>query len=169
MSGQSVLYRLIVCTYLFGALSCFGWRCWSWLSNRGLFIGVCGCYCLLHCYPLCEASEWISAFEFLKLYRCVLVYELVNRQVTTTDLDLDLVSLNFDHNAFGAEFVNSFRLAHEHNFELLTIWIVVDILSQFFINLISFCRDVDCNPSFKINDICFESIYLLLTFFKSLK
>ena len=54
---------------------------------------------LLNSDSFTEALEWVIPLEPLKFHWCVLVEELVDREVTATDLDLDLASLDLHHDA----------------------------------------------------------------------
>ena len=132
-------------------------------------MSICRCYCLLDSDPFREASERVSTLELFKLNRGVLVYEFINGQEATTDFDLDLVSFYLDHDALRTEFINTFGLTHEHDFKLLSIWVVVYVLCQFLIYRISLSRDVDGNSCLQIDYVRFEGINFFLTVFKGLK
>ena len=54
---------------------------------------------LLNSDSLAEAFEWVIPLEPLELHWCVLIEELVDGEVTATDLDLDLASLDLHHDA----------------------------------------------------------------------
>ena len=84
-----------------------------------------------------------------------MIDKFINREETSANFDLYLVSFYLDHDALRTKFINTLRLSHEHDLELLAIRIVVDILSQFFINSISFGRDVDSDSSFEVDNVGF--------------
>lgn len=46
-------------------------------------------------------------------------------------------------NAFASELINAFRLAHEHNLELLAVRVVIDVLGNTLIDLVVLNGDVD--------------------------
>ena len=131
-------------------------------------MGICRCYCLLNSDSFREASERVSTFEFLKLNRGVLVNEFINGQEATTNFDLDLVSFNFDHDALRTEFIDTFGLTHEHNFEFLSIWVVVYVFCQLFINRISLSWDVDGDSCLQIDYVRFKGIDFFLTILEGL-
>ena len=54
---------------------------------------------LLNSDSLTEALKWVIPLEPLKFYWGVLIEELVDGEVTAIDLDLDLASLDLNHNA----------------------------------------------------------------------
>ena len=58
--------------------------------------------------------------------------------------------------------IDSLRLAHEHNFELLTVWVVIDVLRKFLISRISLHRNVNGYAGFQIDDILLERVDLVI-------
>ena len=75
----------------------------NWLLDRrslaswGRLGSVSAVQSLLNSDLLTEPFQGISTFELFELNRRVLVEELVDRKVTASDLDLDLIALHFDH------------------------------------------------------------------------
>ena len=104
---------------------------------------------------LIEALHSIFAIEFLKLYRSVLIKELINREIATTDFDMNLVSFTLYRYTSLAKFVHSSRLSQEHYLKLLSIRIVIDILGELFVDRVIINRDIDSNPRLKLHDVCF--------------
>ena len=98
-----------------------------------------------------------------------MVDELVDGQKATTDLDLDFISFNLDHDALRAKLIDAFRFTHKHDLEFLAVRIIVDILCKLFVNRVSFGWDIDRNPGFKINDIGLEGVNFLLTILECFK
>ena len=60
----------------------------------------------------------------------IFLQELINRQETTSDLDLKLVLDDFNHNTTATKLIDALRMwiSHKHHFELLYFWKVVDII-----------------------------------------
>ena len=102
------------------------WRCPSvgWSLFNGLLDGDL----------LAETLQWVFSLKFLKFYRCILVKELVDGEVAAAHLDLNFVAFDFNHDASRPEFVDTRRLAHKHDFELLPVGVVVDILGQLLVD-----------------------------------
>ena len=66
-----------------------------------------GSYDLLHCDTLGHALHRVLALKFVELVRRVLIQELIDGKVTTTDLDEDLSTLDLDTDALLTEVVNA--------------------------------------------------------------
>ena len=109
-----------------------------------------------------HSSNWVLSLQFLKFSRSVLVKELIKREETSTNLDLNLVFDTLDIDLLCTELINSLRLSHEHDLKLLSVWVVVDILSQFLINNISLNWNVHSNSTLKVNDVLAEIINFIL-------
>ena len=88
-------------------------------------------------------THWVLAFEDLELRGSVLIKELVDGEEATTNLDLDLVPSALDEDTLGAELVDALGLAHEHDFQLLAVGVVIDVLCQLLVDLVVLDRDVD--------------------------
>ena len=89
---------------------------------------------LLDGNPVSHPAEWILSLKLLKLSWSILIQELIKREEATTHADLDIVLFDFDRNSFGSELVHTFGFAHEHNFQLLPIRVVVNIFSQLLVD-----------------------------------
>ena len=124
---------------------------------------------LLDSDALAEPLQWVLALEFLKLHRRVLIEKLVNREVTTADLDQDLVFLNFDADATGAKLVDALRLSQKHDLEFLSVRVVIDILGKLHVDNVALDRDVDGNPGLEVDNVAFESLVLRLKVSDALK
>ena len=96
-----------------------------------------------HGYLLCESLHRIIAFQLLELHRRVLVQELVNRKVTAADPNADPVLVDLDVDTLATELVNTLGLAHKHDLKLLAVRVIVDVLSDFLVNLVALNWDVD--------------------------
>jgi hypothetical protein len=116
--------------------------------------------CFWHCYFFRETLHWVSALKFFKLCRSVLIEELINRKITTTNSNVNFVFIDLNSYTFASKLINSFTFTHEHNFQLLTIWVVVDILCNSFINWIILHWYVYCNSWLEVNNIVSQSIDL---------
>lgn len=62
----------------------------------------------------------------------------------------------------GTELVDTIGLTHEHDLELLSIRVVVDVLGETLVNLVVLHGDVDSNTSLQVNDVLLEHINFLL-------
>ena len=63
---------------------------------------------------------------------------------------LDLVLLDADAYLLLPKLVHALRLAHEHDLQLLTIWVIIDILCQLVVDGVTLDGDVYGNARFKI-------------------
>ena len=124
---------------------------------------------LLDSDALAEPLQWVLALEFLKLHRRVLIEKLVNREVTTADLDQDLVFLNFDADATGAKLVDALRLSQKHDLEFLSVRVVIDVLGKLHVDNVALDWDVDGNPGLEVDNVAFESLVLRLKVSDTLK
>ena len=96
-----------------------------------------------------------------------MVNELVDRQESSSNLNLDLVSFDLDHDTLRAELIDALGFSHEHDLELLTIWVVVNVLCQLFVSSVSLGRNVDSDPRLEIDDVSLEGVYLFLALLES--
>ena len=90
----------------------------------------------------------------------MLVQELVNAHVASAHSDLNLVFLDAHVDLLGAELVDALCLAHEHQLQLVAIWVVVDELCHLLVDLITLDWHVDGNSCFQVDDVVFESLSL---------
>lgn len=124
---------------------------------------------LLHGNLLVEPLQGVPPLHLLKLRRCVLVQELIDGQVASTHSDIDPLFINLDEYSPGSELVNPLTLAHEHNLELLSIRVVINILGKSAIDLVITHRYVHRNPRFQIHDVLLECLHLDFTFLQQLQ
>ena len=115
-----------------------------------------------HGYLLCESLHRIIAFQLLELHRRVLVQELVNRKVTAADPNADPVLVDLDVDTLATELVNTLGLAHKHDLKLLAVRVIVDVLSDFLVNLVALNWDVDGDTRLQVNDIVAKNFNLLV-------
>jgi len=115
---------------------------------------------------LVEASERVVSLKLLELDRGVLVKELINGKVTSTNTDVDLVSINSDGDSLGSELVDAITLSHEHNLELLSIGEVVDVLRKSLVDGISLDGNVNGNTGLEVDDVLLEGLNLKLSVLK---
>ena len=78
-----------------------------------------------------------------QLRRRVLVQELVDRQVSTADLDHDLATLDPYVDPARAKLIDAFRLAHEQDLELFLVRVVVDVVAERYVGDIRLDRYVE--------------------------
>ena len=100
-----------------------------------------------------HAAERVLALENLELGWSVLIKELVDREETTADTDLNLVLNTLNHDALGAELVDTFAFSHEHDLELLPVWIVVNVLGKLFVDSVVLDGDVDRDARLQIDNV----------------
>jgi len=91
----------------------------------------------------------------------VLVEELVDREVPTTDTHLDLASLHLHIDALGPKGVNTNRLSHEHDLKLLTVGVVVDVLSDFHVEWVVANGNVNGDSCLHLKDVRLQASDLL--------
>ena len=114
-------------------------------------------------YPVCHAAHRVLSLQFLELHWRILVQKFVQRKITATNFDLDLVADAAHPDTLSTELIDTFSLAHEHDLELLAIGIVIDVLSQLQIDLITFDRNVNRIGSLlEINDDLAELVDLVV-------
>lgn len=81
-------------------------------------------------------------------------------------LTIDFILVHSDIHSLGTKLVDAITFSHEHDLQLGSFRIVVDILSQFLINSVIFDRNVNRNPLFEFHDVLFECLDLLFSFFQ---
>ena len=86
----------------------------------------------------------------------MLVQELVDAHVASANSDLNLVLLDSHIDALSTELVHTRALSHEHEFELVTVGVIVDELSDATIDEILFDRYVNSDSGLQIDDVVFE-------------
>jgi len=121
-----------------------------WWRHVAHFVSLHG---LLHSQLLVEASHWVLALKLLQFDGRVLVQELVNREETTTDTDVNLVVVDTNIHLLGTELVDALLLTEEHDLQLGTLWVIVDVLCKLLVNRVSLHWNVDGNPRLKIDNV----------------
>ena len=99
--------------------------------------------CLLEGNPVGHPAHGVLTLELLELSWGVLVQELIQGQEAATDADLDLVLDALDHDALGAELIDTFGLTHEHDLKLLAVRVIVYVLRKLLVNWVVLHGDVD--------------------------
>lgn len=107
-----------------------------------------------------QALQRVLSFKLLELLGSVLLEEGIDRQETTTDTDLDVVLLNLDHDLSGAELVDTGGLSHEHDLQLASFGVVVDVLGETLVDIILLDRNVDSDSLLEVNDVLLERFNL---------
>ena len=120
---------------------------------------------LLHSDFLRELLKRILSLQLFKLCRGVLVQELVNRQETSTYPNVYSIFIDANNDAFGTKLVDPLRLTHEHNLQLLAIWVVVDVLRQALVHCIVLNGNVHCDARFQIDNVLLQCFNLVQQFF----
>ena len=115
---------------------------------------------------LCQSNlcgkflEWISSLYFCEFYCHVLVQELINSQIASTNTDLQLVLGNFNLYSFCAVLILTSRLPHEHNLELVAVREVVDEVGQLAIHWIIHLWNVNRDFFLQIDTVHLQSVNL---------
>ena len=111
-------------------------------------------------YFLAVSLERIPSLQLLKFHRSVLIKELIDAKVTSSDPDLDLVLLNAHIDSFRAKGVSAIALTHEHNLQFVSVWVVIDELSHFMVDLITLDWHIDSNSCLKIDNVVSKRVWL---------
>jgi len=115
---------------------------------------------LAHAHLLVEASHGVLALKLLKLFRSVLVQELIDTQEAATNTNVDLVIIDFDHDALWAELIDALTFTHKHNLQLWALRVIVDVLSDLLINLVILDGDVDSDSRLQIDNVVLQVLDL---------
>ena len=107
----------------------------------------------MNCYFRGESLDGVISLQLFKLNGSVLIKELVNRKVTSANTNLNVIFFNLDCNSLRSKLVDTLRLTHEHDLELLAIGVVVDVLRQLLVDDIALHWDVDCDARLEVNDV----------------
>ena len=110
---------------------------------------------------LAHPLKWILALQLLQLSWRVLIQELVDAEVASTNLDQDLAALDLDAHSLLTKLVDTLRLAHKHDLKFAALGIVVDVIAQSFVHSIRLNRDVNGNAGLKINNVLLKVLDLL--------
>lgn len=116
---------------------------------------------LLNGDGLGEPLGGIRTLENGELRLRVLVYEFINREETSAHADEDFATFDLDHDPSLSEHINAFGLAHERDFELAPVGEGVYVVSQLFVNGVSFHRYVD-DSGLKFNNEVLEIVNFTL-------
>mmetsp|Transcript_885 Transcript_885/g.1361 ORF Transcript_885/g.1361 Transcript_885/m.1361 type:complete len:201 (+) Transcript_885:250-852(+) len=109
-----------------------------------------------------HAAHRVLALKHLQLSGSVLVEELVEGQVAAADLDLNLVTDAHDADALAAELVHAVALTHEHDLQLLSVRVVVNILSELLVDRVVLDGNVDRNARLQIDDVLAQRLDLVV-------
>ena len=120
-------------------------------------------------YFLTESLKWVFSLQLLKLDWGVLVQELINGEISSSDSDLDVVLLHLHSDSLGSELIHSFRLSHEHDLEFGSLWVVVNEFSQFLVHGILLHWDVNGDSLLQVNYVLLESLNLSLSILQLLQ
>ena len=109
----------------------------------------------------CKLLQRVSPLDLLELDSHVLVQELVDCEVSTTDADLKL-SLHYANlDPLGTILVLASRFTHEHKLEFVAIREVVDEVRQFAIDGVLHDWDVYSDLLLQVDTVDFKSVYFL--------
>ena len=73
---------------------------------------------------------------------------------------MNLASCDFDVNALLSELVNTLRLTHEHDLQLLSVGVVVDVLGKRLVDGVALDGNVDGNSRLQVDDVGLEGLHL---------
>ena len=127
---------------------------------------------LLNSNFLTESLQRIFSFKLLKFNWSVLIKELINWKISTTNSYLNVIFLNLDCNSLCTKLIDSFGFSHEHNLQFRSFWIVVNEFCQLFIDCVFFYRNIYCDSLFQINNVllqCFNFNFGIFKLFQKLK
>ena len=143
---------------------------WRHLSSSGRDFSDATLYdSFLNCNLLAESFNWILPLQLFKFNWSVLVQEFIDRQISSTNSDFDIVLLNFNSNSLGSELIDTLSLTHEHDLEFGPLWIVIDELGELLINLVVSDWNINSNSLLQVNDVLLQSLNLNLCFLELLK
>ena len=71
---------------------------------------------------------------------------------------LYLIHLDTNVDFFGAKLIYAGAFSHKHDFELVTIWIVVDEFGHFKVDRIIFDRHIDGHSDLQVDYVTFEGL-----------
>lgn len=95
--------------------------------------------------------------------------ESVDREEATADTNLNVILLNLDHDLLGAELVDTLRLSHEHDLELASFGVVVDVLGEASVDGILLDGNVDSDSLLEVNDVLLKRFNFDLSILKLLE
>ena len=134
----------------------FGWSYYGWENSRlprtlrqpdgaSLYrIDAFICRNLLSNNLVLESLDNIAPLNFLNLQWSIKINEVLNAHVASTDSDLDLVAFfNFDINSLLAKLINTWWLPQEHDFDFVSLRIVIDEPGKMLINLVYIVSNCD--------------------------
>jgi hypothetical protein len=98
-----------------------------------------------------------------------LVEELVDGKISSAHSNLDALLLDLDGDTLGAELVDTLALSHEHDLELRSLWVVVDVLSQLLVDDVVLHRDVHSDSLLEVNNVLLKRSNLNLSLLELLE
>ena len=107
----------------------------------------------VHSNFLTESLQRVSSLDFLQLNSCILINKLIDWKVAATNSDLYATFLNSDIDSLATKLVDTLFFAHEHDFEPVSIRVVIDKLCNLLINWVILHRHVDCHTSFQVYNV----------------
>jgi len=76
-------------------------------------------------------------------------------------LDKDLAAFDLDAHTLLTELIDTLRLAHEHDLELVAVGEVVDVVAERHIDLVLLDGDVDSDAALQVDDVLLKGAHLL--------
>ena len=80
---------------------------------------------------------------------------------------MDLVLLDTDSDALLSKLVDTLSLSQEHDLQLCSVRVVVDILCELLVDHVSLGWDVDCNAGLEVDNVAFEGLDFFLGVFQT--
>lgn len=80
---------------------------------------------------------------------------------------MDFVLLDTDSDALLAEFVDTLSLSQEHDLQLCSVRVVVNILCELLVDRVSLGGDVDCDAGLEVDDVALEGLDFILGVFQT--
>ena len=156
------MHKSSYCNLLTRGISSWTLSYWGCLSNS------CVDNSLLNSNFFTESLQRIFSFKFLKFHGSILIKELINWKISTSNSYLDIVFLHFDSDSLSSKLIDTFCFSHKHNLQFCSFWIVIDEFRQLFINSIFLHRNINCNPLFQIYNVLFQCLNFNFSIFQLL-
>ena len=118
--------------------------------------------CLSEGHFLRESLIWVPPFNLLQLPWGVLLKELVDRHVASTNADQNLTFLYVDLDSSRSELVHARALPQEHDFEFLPIIDAIEVLGHTLINRVILHWYIDGHLCLHSNRIVPKPFHVLL-------
>jgi hypothetical protein len=111
---------------------------------------------VLHSDGLGHALQRVISIVNSHFCRCVLINELINRKITSSNSDLNSSKFDTNHDSFLSKNIDALRFSHEHDLQFGSVRIVVDPFSQSHVNVRPFDWNIDSYPGSNMDQLAFQ-------------